>query len=156
MDSDWLPWIWLAAALIGAAIEIPLTASALAFLWLAAAIVGVSTLVLGAPASLGGQLLLFAASGAALYPLLRRLRPLRCGSGSRTTGDIHDQLADAPTGRIDDDTHITLDRAFLGERRWRFDPASPEAARRLTPGTRARITEINGNVLTIEPLEESS
>ncbi len=156
MDSTLLPWLWLAAALIGAAIEIPLTASALAFLWLAAAIVGLSALLLGMPASVGGQLVLFAIAGAALYPLLRRLRPLRAGSGQRTTGDIGEQLADAPAGTIADERRILLDRAFLGAREWRFDPASPDLAGRLTPGARARITGINGNVLTVEPLEESS
>ncbi len=156
MDGSQLPWLWLAAALIGAAIEIPLTSSALAFLWLAAGVVGASGLLLGWPGSIGGQLVLFAVTGAALYPLLRRLRPLRAGSGQRTTGDIGEQLADAPAGTVTDERRIRLDRAFLGAREWRFDPARPELASRLAPGARARITGVNGNVLSVEPLEETS
>jgi len=62
----------------------------------------------------------------------------------KTTGDIEDQIADAPAGTVKENGYVLLDRAFLGDREWSYDTDDE-----LSVGDRVSIKEIGGNKLRI-------
>lgn len=115
---------------------------------IAATVVFLSLLFADVPESMAGQILLFAASGAALFFPIRWLQK-RTATQS-TTGDVATSLADAPGGvvkSVEAGGHsgkVALEYAFLGEREWMFKADKP-----VQEGERIIIVDVRGNIIKI-------
>jgi len=114
----------------------------------AAAVVFLSLLVADVPQSMAGQVLLFAASGTALFFPIRRFQ--KRTATKATTGDVSASIAAAPSGVVKSveagghSGRVTLEQAFLGEREWMFEADIPVAA-----GDQITIVDVRGNIIKI-------
>lgn len=141
-------YIWGGLALLLLLAEAATFTSVALVFSIAASVVFLSLLFADVPESMAGQVLLFAASGAALFFPVRWLQK-RTATLS-TTGDVAASLADAPGGVVESveadgfSGRAVLEHAFLGEKKWRF-----EAARPVQTGERITIVDVRGNILKI-------
>ncbi|HKI61132.1 MAG TPA: hypothetical protein VKA31_02455 [Mariprofundaceae bacterium] len=141
-------YFWGALAVILLLAEAATFTSVALVFSVAAAVVFLSLLFAGWPASLAGQGLLFAASGAALFVPIRMLQK-RTATQS-TTGDVATSLADAPSGTVKSieaggrSGRVALESAFLGAREWMFKSDQP-----VQEGDLITIVDVRGNIVII-------
>jgi len=115
---------------------------------IAASVVFLCLLLGGFPASIAGQVLLFAAAGAVLFFPIRWLQ--KKTATESTTGDVAASIVDAPGGIVKSihaggrSGRVSLERAFLGEREWSFE--SDSVVQVEDP---VSITDVRGNTLNI-------
>jgi len=100
--------------------------------------------VSGWPESITWQLLAFSTISLLEYWPTKVVMEKAKKNWPKTTGDINDQLADAPDGTVQGKGYVLLDRAFLGDRKWAYEPDGE-----LSVGDRISIKSIGGNKLEV-------